>query len=72
MGQTHPEQHGSPAWTYISTVVFGIHNSFVEDGFQSANCDMQLGAFNSFKLVFIIIMHFLLFNSSMQLPGVGN
>jgi hypothetical protein len=20
MGQTHPEQHGSPAWTYISTI----------------------------------------------------
>ncbi len=31
MGQTHPEQHGSPAWTYISTILFGIHNSFVED-----------------------------------------
>ncbi|KAH8932772.1 hypothetical protein BDL97_19G092200 [Sphagnum fallax] len=132
MGQTHPEQHGSPAWTYISTILFGIHNSFVEDGFRSANCDMQfvkkrvlklviapifhssmvsvdlilmkiedpvflserrsgdanccypslivlyfsschrLGAFNSFKLVFIIIMHFLHFNSSMQVPGVGN
>jgi len=160
MGQTHPEQHGSPAWTYISTILFGIHNSFVEDKycwwsfiywslilsliqgqekqtqssrFQSVNCDMQfvkvkeslnwwspqfsipvwsqltsswwglktlyffqssevemqtvsiphlivlyfsschrLEAFNSFKLVFIIIMHFLLFNSCMQLPGVGN
>jgi hypothetical protein len=33
MGQTHPEQHGSPAWTYISTILFGIHNSFVEDGY---------------------------------------
>ncbi len=32
----------------------------------------RLGAFNSFKLVFIIIMHFLHFNSSMQVPGVGN
>jgi len=31
MGQTQPEQHGSPAWTYISTILFGIHNSFVED-----------------------------------------
>jgi hypothetical protein len=32
----------------------------------------RLEAFNFFKLVFISIMHFLLFNSSMQLPGVGN
>jgi hypothetical protein len=32
----------------------------------------RLEAFNSFKLVFIILMHFLLFNSSMQLPGVRN
>jgi hypothetical protein len=31
MGQTHPVQDGSPAWTYISTTLFGIHNSFVED-----------------------------------------
>jgi hypothetical protein len=27
MGQTHPVQHGSLAWTYISTILFGIHNS---------------------------------------------
>jgi hypothetical protein len=33
MGQTHPEQHGSPAWTYISTILFGMHNSFGEDGY---------------------------------------
>jgi hypothetical protein len=35
MGQTHPEQHGSPAWTYISTILFGIHNSFVEDSYSA-------------------------------------
>ncbi|CAK9215644.1 unnamed protein product [Sphagnum troendelagicum] len=57
MGQTHPEQHGSPAWTYISTVVFGIHNSFVEDGFQSANCDMQFVKKRVLKLVMAPIFH---------------
>jgi hypothetical protein len=31
MGQRHPVQDESPAWTYISTTLFGIHNSFVED-----------------------------------------
>jgi hypothetical protein len=31
MGQTHPEQHGSLAQIYISTILFGIHNLFVED-----------------------------------------
>ncbi len=28
---THPEQHGSLARIYISTILFGIHNLFVED-----------------------------------------
>ncbi len=31
MGQTHPEQHGSLARTYVSTILFGKRNSFVED-----------------------------------------
>ncbi len=31
MGHTHPEENGSPAWTYIRPILFGIHNSFVGD-----------------------------------------